>query len=151
LKDRRMRVAIETQGSVPNKAFLYADMVTFSPKPPSSRMDFDRVKLAECLLLADTGRSYLKFLLADEAAFEFARPVAAITPSVPVWVQPLTIGPTAARAFPGYRWLCEKVANDPLLSDWRVIPQLHVLAWGGERGRSSRFPLIWIRRGSQRA
>jgi 7-carboxy-7-deazaguanine synthase len=34
-----------------------------------------------------------------------------------------------------YRWLCEKVAHDPRMGNVRVLPQLHVLAWGTERGR----------------
>src|SRR5690349_1299752 len=49
LKARRMRVAIEPQGSVANEAFEHADLVTFSPKPPSSGMAFDRNKLSACM------------------------------------------------------------------------------------------------------
>lgn len=135
LKARRLRIAIETQGSLANAAFGHADLVTLSPKPPSSGMAFDRAKLAACLMATPTGHACFKFVVADQQDFQFAREVAAIYPDVPVWVQPLTIGPAEARAFPGYRWLCEMVANNPLLSEWRVIPQLHVLAWGGERGR----------------
>jgi 7-carboxy-7-deazaguanine synthase len=134
LKARRMRVAIETQGSIANEGFRHADLVTFSPKPPSSGMTFDQAKLAESVELAGVG-ACLKFVVADEADLEFARKVAAIHPALPVWVQPLTVGAPEARAFPTYRHLCEKVANDPSLYEWRVIPQLHVLAWGGERGR----------------
>lgn len=33
-----------------------------------------------------------------------------------------------------YRWLCEKVARDPAMHNVRVLPQLHVLAWGTVRG-----------------
>jgi 7-carboxy-7-deazaguanine synthase len=33
------------------------------------------------------------------------------------------------------RWLFEKVANDPEMANVRVMPQLHTLAWGNQRGR----------------
>jgi organic radical activating enzyme len=33
-----------------------------------------------------------------------------------------------------YRWLCETVAARRALSDSRVLPQLHVIAWGTARG-----------------
>ncbi len=31
--------------------------------------------------------------------------------------------------------LMEKVANDVLMRDVRVLPQMHVLAWGNQLGR----------------
>jgi 7-carboxy-7-deazaguanine synthase len=34
-----------------------------------------------------------------------------------------------------FRWLAEAVASDPIFSDVRILPQLHVIAWGNERGR----------------
>lgn len=34
-----------------------------------------------------------------------------------------------------YRKVCEWVANDPEMQDVKVLPQLHVIAWGDERGR----------------
>ena len=52
LQARGYRVNIETQGSVPNEAFRTADLITLSPKGPSSGMVLDRAKLAVCMLQA---------------------------------------------------------------------------------------------------
>lgn len=127
-------INIETQGSVPNEAFLLADMVTISPKGPSSGMVTRYDKLSECIAQA-ADRAVLKFVVGSDADFAFAKEVAVCYPDIPVYVQPVTVDSAGGKAFPGYRDLCEKVANDRSLCEWRVIPQLHVLAWGGERGR----------------
>ena len=124
------RVNIETQGSVPNKAFKRADAITLSPKGPSSGMVLDHAKLAACVELAN-GRAVFKFVIGDEADMAFARATAARHPEVPVFAQPITV----KGAFPNLATLCETVATTPELSRWKVIPQLHVLAWGNERGR----------------
>lgn len=34
-----------------------------------------------------------------------------------------------------YRWLCEKISNDYRMKNVKALPQLHVIAWGDERGR----------------
>lgn len=34
-----------------------------------------------------------------------------------------------------YRWLCEKISHDSRMKDVKALPQLHVIAWGDERGR----------------
>lgn len=129
LQRDKWRVNIETQGSVPNQAFRAADLVTISPKGPSSGMKLDLDKLDDCV--GGCAKAVFKFVVADDADFEFAKSVANRGMYwLPVYVQPLT-----KEGRFEYRWLCEKVASDPELSNWRVIPQLHVLAWGNERGR----------------
>jgi 7-carboxy-7-deazaguanine synthase len=83
-------------------------------------------------------KAVLKFVVANDQDFAFAVDVASHYPHVDTYVQPITITDKVGhekRAFPTYRRLCERVATTPALSHWRVIPQLHVLAWGGERGR----------------
>jgi 7-carboxy-7-deazaguanine synthase len=128
------QVNIETQGSVTNAAFRFADMVTFSPKGPSSKMRLNREKLKACVDQAGI-RGVLKFVVADREDFEWAKDVAKDYDRQAIYVQPLTVGPTENRQYQGYTSLCQEVAADPELRRWRVIPQLHVLAWGGERGR----------------
>lgn len=131
LQKASYRVNIETQGSVPNDAFRDADLVTISPKGPSSGMVTDRAKLARSMILAQA-RAVLKFVVGDEADYEFALSVGLEHRFNPVFLQPLTHDRELDHA--GYRRLCERVATDPRLSQWRVIPQLHVFAWGGARG-----------------
>lgn len=124
------RVNVETQGSVPNAAFKQANTVTLSPKGPSSGMQLDTDKLAQCVELAGQ-RAVFKFVVGDAADMAFARYIASRHPDVPVYAQPVTV----KGAFPYLATLCETVARTPDLSRWKVIPQLHVLAWGNERGR----------------
>lgn len=125
----KWRVNIETQGSIPNRAFRSADMVTISPKGPSSGMAFDIDKLRDCLAIC--ANPILKFVVADDEDFTFARGVANLIVGWPgIYAQPLTKNGSF-----NYRWLCEKVASTPGCAFWKVIPQLHVLAWGNERGR----------------
>ncbi len=130
LRAHGRRVNIETQGSVPNAAFKRADTVTLSPKGPSSGMVLNQDKLSECVRLAN-GRAVFKFVVGDAQDMAFARATAARHPEVPVFAQPITVN----RAFPNLATLCETVATTPELAHWKVIPQLHVLAWGNERGR----------------
>jgi len=134
LQAMNYRVNIETQGSVPNEAFGIADMVTISPKGPSSGMTLDRAKLRKCVEQSLLGRAVFKFVVANEKDFGFAMLVSGWHPGIPVYVQPITVVKDGQRVF-DYRWLCEKVARLAELTHWRVIPQLHILAWAGERGR----------------
>ena len=101
---------------------------------------FDR-----CLATAD-GRpqTVLKVAVFDHADYAFARAAAARHPSLPVY---LSVGnhtpgePNEAGLGgvdqPGlmarFRWLVDRVAQDRWF-DATVLPQLHVLAWGNERG-----------------
>ncbi len=124
------RVNIETQGSVPNDAFKQANTVTLSPKGPSSGMKLDTDKLAQCVALAGK-RAVFKFVVGGPPDMRFAMDIAQRHPEVPVYAQPVTV----KGAFPYLATLCETVAQTPELSRWKVIPQLHVLAWGNERGR----------------
>jgi len=53
---------------------------------------------------------------------------------------PMNVGPgqiiqTRDTVLEKMRWLMEKVSNDLSMREVRVTPQMHVLAWGNERGR----------------
>lgn len=133
LQKRGYKVNIETQGSILNDAFLLAEQVTISPKGPSSGMFVDRDRLRK-VIRKTQARGVLKFVIANDIDFTFAKNIAAEHKFTPVYVQPLTEEQFGERRFSGFRYLCERVAADPELSTWRVIPQLHVMAWGNERG-----------------
>jgi 7-carboxy-7-deazaguanine synthase len=138
--------AMETQGSIAKEWFAELDVLTISPKPPSSGMAADRLKLEECLKAAGKASSSLKFVIADETDYLFARQTAAWYPELPVFLQPcnhqadkasagscekepLDIEKNCARL----RWLVDKVIADAWY-EVRVLPQLHVLLWGNKRG-----------------
>lgn len=129
--------ALETQGSVAQEWFAGLDVLIISPKPPSSGMAADREKLAACLAAAGRASASLKFVVADDADYLFARQVAAWFPELPVTLQPCNRrwlqDEDPQEMFARLRWLVERVTADGWYAA-RVLPQLHVLLWGNRRG-----------------
>lgn len=137
-------VAVETQGSVWRDWLDTVDRLTVSPKPPSSGMASDRhlrqfnrfAERAEAGPRAED-RLVLKIVVFDEVDLEWAKSIAAARP----WNLSLSAGTPVpapqdlkAAVADRYRWLCERVAADADLTRARVLPQLHVIAWGDQRG-----------------
>jgi 7-carboxy-7-deazaguanine synthase len=78
----------------------------------------------------------------DDADYDYAGPAAARYPSLPLYlsVGNPTPGDEAGRGdvdladlLARFRWLVDKVARDRWF-EATVLPQLHVLAWGNQRG-----------------
>ncbi len=138
-KDLGYRFALETQGSVDQAWFDKLDVLTISPKPPSSGTHFWPDKLRACIEAAgDQTELGLKIVIADEADLQWAHQRHLEYPRIPLILQPCntTIGETLAD--PGVleeklRWLVESV-NRQRWYEMRVLPQLHVLLWGNQRG-----------------
>lgn len=137
------KVAIETQGSLWKPWLGAVDRLTVSPKAPSSGMDTERhrfqfEKFMETARVANDDGLVLKIVCFDEIDLAWAKEVAGHWPSVPLFLSagtpvpspPDLLSAVAAR----FRWLSESVANDPALARARVLPQLHVVAWGDARG-----------------
>jgi len=138
--------ALETQGSVPQPWFAELDWLILSPKPPSAGMTVDLDALDACLKAArGRPRCVLKIVVFDDADYNHARVLGARYPELPAYLQvgnPLSSG-AAGRALPGeaniddllqrFRWLAGKVTADRWFGV-KVLPQLHVLAWGNKRG-----------------
>lgn len=147
------RVAVETQGSLWKEWLGRVDMLTVSPKPPSSGMvsDGHAVQTQRFMSLAseaaDAIHRCLKIVVFDETDYEWARGMIEFYPD---WAPFLSVGTdqpdskianltythdsSLVAIGERYRWLCERVANDPVLQAARVLPQLHVLAWGHAKG-----------------
>jgi 7-carboxy-7-deazaguanine synthase len=137
--------ALETQGSISQPWFAELDWLILSPKPPSSGMTTDWDALEACIEAAGgkRRRCVLKIVVFDDADYSYARTASARYPVLPVYLQvgnpaPLNGGAVAEDASIGdlldrFRWLVGKVTADRWF-EARVLPQLHVLAWGNERG-----------------
>lgn len=129
-------VNVETQGSRWQSWLERCDMVTVSPKPPSSGMD--RKENPEVLrrILA-LPRSNLKVVVFDEEDFQYARRtvIGYCDQDDRSW---LSVGtkPTdsAQDVLDRYRWLVERTLADPELSSVGILPQIHVLLWGHAQG-----------------
>jgi len=96
---------------------------------------------------------YLKVVVFDDADYEYAKAMHQHTiglcelflsvgnadPSLPTVANPEpapgSVALTREEILNKTRWLFEKTARDPEMRFARVLPQLHALAWGNERGR----------------
>jgi 7-carboxy-7-deazaguanine synthase len=143
LQARGRLVAVETQGSVWKDWLEQVDRLVISPKPPSSGMATAEngaqfARFAEHLD-AERAHAVLKVVVFDEGDLVWAQDLHSAYPQLPLYLSAGTeVGIDEERAVRGlrdrYRWLCEAVSVRPQLSDTRVLPQLHVVAWGTARG-----------------
>jgi len=138
-------VAVETQGSKWRDWLLGVDLLVVSPKPPSSgmateqhRREIDRFMInAEELPALQRA---IKIVVFDENDLEWADAFMVEYPwprkFISVGTDPPTPGErledTRAVVCDRYRWLSERVPY--LVSEVTVYPQLHVLAYGHQRG-----------------
>jgi 7-carboxy-7-deazaguanine synthase len=143
-KKEGYRFALETQGSIARDWFEKLDVMTLSPKPPSSGMDMDWQKLADCVEAAGhKTKTVLKVVVFDDLDYVFARDVASRYPELQLFLQPGNHTPPSpeeenstidmAGVLDRMRWLVDKVTSDQLYSA-TVLPQLHTLIWGNLRG-----------------
>jgi 7-carboxy-7-deazaguanine synthase len=147
LQDAGRRVAIETQGSVWRDWLGRVDLLTVSPKPPSSAMaspehDAEAAAFVDRAVAA-APRIVLKIVVFDEVDYRWARDFHGRWPALPFHLSCGTSPPRAGESHAAtlnllgerYRWLCERAAGDPAMIDATILPQLHVIAWGHEKGR----------------
>lgn len=128
---------METQGSIAQDWFADIDVLTFSPKPPSSGMETDLKALDACFEAAKGADTVLKIVIFDDADYAFAQMIAARYPDVPLFLQPGNHSVDQAFDAEGVmermRWLVDKVSEDKWF-DVTVLPQLHTMIWGNKRG-----------------
>jgi 7-carboxy-7-deazaguanine synthase len=134
LRARGWRTHAETQGSLAPAWLAELDSATLSPKGPSSGMPTDWEALARGLALCRDPD--LKVVVFDDGDYAHAVEVARRFPGVPLTLQ---VGNRVGEDRPQdlterLRWLAERALADPRLGEVRVLPQLHVLLWGNERG-----------------
>jgi 7-carboxy-7-deazaguanine synthase len=139
--DRGYGFAMETQGSVFAPWLAALDWLVLSPKPPSSGMTTDWPVLDRCVAV-EGPRVVLKIVVFDEADYAYGREVGSRYRATPLVLQTGNHTPPDAEGAGGidqagllarFRWLVERVAQDRWF-EVTVLPQLHVLVWGNERG-----------------
>lgn len=138
--ERGYKFALETQGSVSADWFEKLDVLTLSPKPPSSGMDTDWKKLDVCISAANSKPEIaLKIVIFDDLDYEYAQKASALYPDLPLYLQPgnHNTDPNELADMDGLnkrmRWLIDKATNDQWF-EAKILPQLHVQIWGNERG-----------------
>lgn len=138
-QERGYRFALETQGSIAQDWFAQLDVLTLSPKPPSSAMKTDWKAFDACLEAAGKKPDIsLKIVVQDDTDYDYARITAEKYPQLPLYLQPLNHAPENSNAdtegiMERMRWLVDKVVQDQW-HDACILPQLHVLLWGNQRG-----------------
>lgn len=137
-------VAVETQGTRWKPWLEHVDMLVVSPKPPSSGMvtpGNDQIAASfmqrAMLFYEKGGEVALKIVVFDAEDLEWAQAYLAGRPSgLPTFlsvgtpVDAPSEGEAVDQVLMRYRWLCDEVKIRPALSQVRVLPQMHVLAWG---------------------
>lgn len=137
-QDKEYSFTLETQGSIAQDWFADLDVLTLSPKPPSSEMETDWVKFDACLEAAGDGPEIaMKIVVFDEADYQYAQEAAKRYPDLPLFLQPGNHQVDGAADMQGLNerllWLAEQVNKDGWF-DATVLPQLHVMLWGNQRG-----------------
>jgi len=138
-KNKGYLFTLETQGSIVQDWFSLLDVLTLSPKPPSSQMETDWAKLEACIAATQGHpQTILKIVIFDEADYQYAREVATRYPTLPLYLQagnpaPPPQEPDLEDLMARMRWLVNRVAQDKWFSV-TLLPQLHVLLWGNQKG-----------------
>ena len=156
---RSYKVMLETQGSTFREWFASVDDLCFSPKPPSSGMEWDfnlfQQILSRTIMLNPPARPYLKVPVFTDEDLEFALKVHQTYPDLEMFVSvgnddpalPTVSNPNP-KLIPGdnprntrevvlgnFKEVLEKILNSyPGLQDCRIFPQQHTLLWGNQRG-----------------
>lgn len=144
LKEKGMKTAVETQGSIWQEWMMMIDDVTISPKPPSSNMTTDWKKLdlyIQRLTERSQRRISLKVVIFDKHDLRYAKKVHARYPHVPLFLQTGNDETKQddtewllSHLLRKYEWLVEQVIQSKELRNVKVLPQLHTLLWGNKQG-----------------
>jgi 7-carboxy-7-deazaguanine synthase len=135
---------IETQGQFFKDWMRYIDVVTVSPKPPSSGMA-DKLDWKVLKQYRGAQKLCVKVVVFDDDDYVWAKNIflgmESCGASFGDWY--MTPGTSQLRGNDSIleaisrktRWLYEKAAADPTFDDRiKIIPQLHAIAWGDRRG-----------------
>lgn len=145
LKEKEIKIGIETQGSKWQDWFVNIDELTISPKPPSSTM-VTNFEILDSIFLNLNDHDFkhqvsLKVVIFDEVDLEYAKKVHKRYADIPFYLQ---VGNDDITNFNNseliqkllmkYEWLVNSVVADHQLNNVKVLPQLHALLWGNKRG-----------------
>lgn len=146
LNSANFRVAVETQGAFYKDWIEDCYHVTVSPKPPSSGETPDMAVLERYYELFEKNLENeteypsvcLKVVVFNQDDYMWARNLHRRWPDIPFY---LSVGTILAheksrdQICEALRVLGETVCADPEMHDVTVLPQLHALMWGQEKGR----------------
>lgn len=135
------KVMVETQGSLWQEWFTDVDILTLSPKPPSSAMNTNWDTLDTLIdKLKDVNQLSLKVVVFDDLDYEYAKKVHQRYRHVPFYLQVGNDdvshqGDISTNLLNKLEALFQKVIHDGDMNEVRVLPQLHTLVWSNKRGK----------------
>jgi 7-carboxy-7-deazaguanine synthase len=133
------RVAVETQGQFWKEWLCDCDLVTCSPKGPSSGMaDKFKIEMLQKYVARLGDKLVVKFVIFDTIDLDWAVRLLKIIPRVRVYLSagtPVNAIDLKTAILNSYKWLVEETLRRPEWSRATVLPQLHSLVWGRELGR----------------
>lgn len=135
------KVHIETQGTIWRECFRYADHITISPKPPSSANPLELDDLAEFIRQFKGNENFeLKIVVFDHADLRYAIDIREYYRKIPMTFQVGTDIEVHKDQYTDelikhYRELVHLCQEKPELRNIRILPQIHTLLYGDERGR----------------
>ncbi len=132
LTDGGRRVEIETSGTITPVPVLASSVSAFnvSPKLASSGVPYERRIRPDALAaLVATAKAVFKFVACGRGDLDEVAELADRFGLAPVWIMPE--GVTEERVLAGMRDL----ADDVLSRGWNLTGRMHILLWGGARGR----------------
>lgn len=153
LKSAGKKVAVETQGTVFKDWLRDCDVVTVSPKGPGMEEKCDRAQLVEFINKVTQSHQYspvpdvnLKIVCFSGADIMFAIEIMTLFPAIPMY---LSVGNVATPDHPASSLavlrqdLCDSLrdlvegalSGFPQMMNVRILPQLHVLMYGNEKGK----------------
>lgn len=130
-------IAAETQGSRFSQWFKRVDILTLSPKPPSSKQVSD-INILDDIIEKNQSRCVLKVVFFDRKDLAFAKEIHARYQDVPFCLSVGTSthdGLIPQDLLDTARRLTEMALAEDDLRDTRILPQIHVLYWGRRRGK----------------
>jgi 7-carboxy-7-deazaguanine synthase len=146
LKEKGIKVALETQGSKGQTWMMDIDDLTISPKPPSSGMDTD-FEVLDLIIERLRGNNRLdkhvslKVVVFNDQDYEYAVKIHERYKDVPFYLQVGNDNTTSTETdslvkdlLNQFEVLINKTMVDSRMNNVRVLPQLHTYVWGNKRG-----------------
>lgn len=129
--------AMETQGSLSKPWFKQIDYLTLSPKPPSSGMETKWDAFERSVSLAKSPEAIsIKLVVADDIDFKWAHEVQQRYPQFDYYLQPCNLQADEVTLEQGLQSTRELI-DQVVAVGWHqatVLPQLHNILWGNQRG-----------------
>lgn len=141
LRKKKIKIAVETQGSKWQDWLLDIDDITLSPKPPSAAIQFSIETFDEIVeRLKNHPNISIKIVIFTEDDLEFAKKIHQMYPNIPFYLQPGNENVILQDkrkylqyAINRYETLVEQVIQRKELNQVKVLPQLHTFIWGNQR------------------